>query len=49
VSAKAVNDKNVRALGNILQSQKDVPLGDGLIIKTKMDKKSKILTYRVEK
>lgn len=45
---KAVKERNVRSIGNILQSQKDVLLGDGLVIRRKYASDTKKWTYKAD-
>lgn len=44
---KAVKEENTKSLGNILKSQRDVPLTNGLVIRAKKDR-TKSMTYKVE-
>jgi hypothetical protein len=46
---KPVKDKNTKAIGNILQSQKNVLFGDGLVIKTQRNSVSKSYEYKADK
>ncbi len=45
---QAVKCQNARSLGNALRSQKDVSLGDGLVIRVKKDSHTKSSVYMVE-
>jgi putative DNA primase/helicase len=46
---KAIKEKNIRSLGKILQSQKNVPLDGGFVIRTTKDNHTKGSVYKIEK